>query len=914
MAEPDSAQRDRGRSFLSLIPITGVLAFALAVFFAIGMFSLGFADTWLDAVAALVSASIAELVFASVSRRRIEIFFPTSAITAALGICIFFRALSPWYFALAAVLAIGSKYVIRVRGRHLFNPSNFGILALAFLVPWACTIEFTQWGNDAVVLSLIVLAALLIALRAGVILTSVSFLVSYTVLLFVALGIDTDRAIAHHLGLLSPSLILFASFMITDPRTSPSGRGGRLFHGLTVALLYFSLEFMGVRYALFAASFLTTLLYAIERFFVPKLKERFAGGYICTSLFCAALFAALAFAAGSFSMPVMSTSLLLLGVESPSQATCVDPAFTVSKSGVQEGAETFGVAWGDYDGDGLDDLFVSNVSGETSRLYHNNGDGTFTDVTKTVGLPSLYSSSALFAHVFSNTPMDLVVSRLQSGPVGTLSKPVVFEYDPVTSKFEDVSERSGLSKTEPLLGTAYLSLADFDGKGQLDLLMTSSGAILNPVNLVDQPFVKASRDPFYEGARAEYLACGDSEVRSILSSHEEIFPDPLRNYATGTFLAATPAGEAPCLQFSSDLNLTPNLPGAGGVPAHILTRVLILPGQAELFENTGKSFERNADFSNTVAAIQNRSFVARTMYDQPFTYTSGRFFQPVSFDYNGDGKPDIFLTAGFGSDVLLKNDGNYRFSDVTATSGIGYYATGMGADVGDYNGDGLPDLIVTNVGRDYLFENRGDGTFVNHALDIPLGVDRIGWGVSFLDYDRDGKPDILIENGITTEYTADLLKKNGLVRPIFRLNELYRNTGNGFSDASTALCTPPANGKALAIADANEDGSLEAFLGTIGSGDTLLRSAPRNHFLEIRLQGAGKNPDAIGARVSVTAGTTTETEFVLAGRSFASENGKLLLFGLGTNLGPVHVSVQWPSGSITQKTTAQTDQIFDVRE
>lgn len=213
-----------------------------------------FGATYVDALAAVVTAILVELACANVQghlagKPRL-LYFPASAAAAGLGIALFFRALSPWYVALAAALAILSKYVIRIRGRYVFNPSNFAVVTLAVLLPMATTIDVTQWGSNPATFVVVALIGFLIAFVAGAIVTTLAFLASYCGLLLICLLLDPTLFATHHVGVLGPSLVLFASFMITDPKTSPQDFYGRIVHGITVALLYFAFESFGVNYGL----------------------------------------------------------------------------------------------------------------------------------------------------------------------------------------------------------------------------------------------------------------------------------------------------------------------------------------------------------------------------------------------------------------------------------------------------------------------------------------------------------------------------------------------------------------------------------------------------------------------------------------------------------------------------------------
>src|SRR3989338_9614998 len=200
-----------------------LLIIAQIFYITIGIPLLDFHLGWIEVVVAVLAAIMSEFAFASLCEKKKSFFVPKSAIAAGFGIAIFFRASSPVYFALASFLAIASKYLIPSpfeEGKHVFNPSNFGIVLLVFLFPIATTIEFTQWGNNPYLYVAITLISFFIAYRAGVLHTTLTFLASYLLILTISVSFKPDTFIPHHYGLLGPSLILFASFMITDPKSS----------------------------------------------------------------------------------------------------------------------------------------------------------------------------------------------------------------------------------------------------------------------------------------------------------------------------------------------------------------------------------------------------------------------------------------------------------------------------------------------------------------------------------------------------------------------------------------------------------------------------------------------------------------------------------------------------------------------
>lgn len=125
------------------------------------------------------------------------------------------------------------------------------------------------------------------------------------------------------------------------------------------------------------------------------------------------------------------------------------------------------------------------------------------------------------------------------------------------------------------------------------------------------------------------------------------------------------------------------------------------------------------------------------------------------FDYDNDGKPDIYLLNGStikaqngkekpAKSALYRNIGNWKFEDVTAKAGVANERWGMGVSIADYNNDGFADIFVSNYGVSRLYKNNGDGTFTDIAEKVGLAIK--GWytGASFGDYDKDGKLDLFI--------------------------------------------------------------------------------------------------------------------------------------------------------------------------
>ena len=294
-------------------------------------------------------------------------------------------------------------------------------------------------------------------------------------------------------------------------------------------------------------------------------------------------------------------------------------------------------------------------------------------------------------------------------------------------------------------------------------------------------------------------------------------------------------------------------------------------------------------------------------------------------DYDRDGKVDLFVANDSTLEFLYHNKGDGTFEEVgllsqVAVDGDGRTYAGMGVDFADYNNDGLPDIVVTNLAnqRYALYKNDGDGIF--SYVTIPSGLGQLsmphsGWGVRFLDFDNDGWKDLLIAQGHDLD-TVELTSPSILYRePMI----LARNTGTGFVDVSADsgnVFQQPLVGRGLAIGDIDNDGRVDAVV-TTNEGALLVlhnETSTSNHWLTLNLIGHQSNRDAIGAVVQVKTSAGLQVVTVSTGGSYLSSSDKRVHFGLGNDTKVVNIEIHWPSGIVQTLRDVPADQIMQVDE
>jgi enediyne biosynthesis protein E4 len=308
------------------------------------------------------------------------------------------------------------------------------------------------------------------------------------------------------------------------------------------------------------------------------------------------------------------------------------------------------------------------------------------------------------------------------------------------------------------------------------------------------------------------------------------------------------------------------------------------------------------------------------------TMLAGKSLGVAFADYDGDGRIDVYVANDSVPAFLLRNEGGGRFRDAALAAGVAYNGegaavAGMGADLADYDGDGRPDLFVTTLsGETYsLYRNRGDGAFTYATPESGIGEATLafsGWGTKFFDYDNDGHMDLFAAQGHvldTIELTSDHLKYR---QPPL----LLRGDGERFGSVGTGAGTAFRHswaGRGAAFGDLDDDGDTDVVVAACGQRPYVLRNdgGNRRHWLAIRTVGTRSNRDGIGCRVkTVTAAGLTQYHTVSTAGSYLSASDKRLLIGLGGDDRLRLVELRWPSGVVQRLEDVRADQLLTIKE
>jgi enediyne biosynthesis protein E4 len=470
-----------------------------------------------------------------------------------------------------------------------------------------------------------------------------------------------------------------------------------------------------------------------------------------------------------------------------------------------------GITIFDYNNDKLMDLFLMNgtylpgisddkgkvFKNSSNTLYKNNGNGTFTDVTKQSGLGGAYWSMAAGA-------VDLDRDGFQDLYLLNYG-PNIFYHNNGNGTFRDITGSLGLAGPDRLNGFVKWSIGvsfwDYNHDGRLDAMV-------------------------------------------------------------GNFLAFDPA------------YFTPSSPDLMPSPSEY-------KGQASLL------YEQQPDGKFTDVTKKMGLY-----------YPDSKCMGLTVFDYDGDGDADIFQANDHQLNFVFRND-NGKYKEVAVESGLAANSEGKGtgsmhASLGDADGDGLIDILVTDLDYGALYKNKGNGVYTD--ITLKSGIESLmagknSWGASFIDYDNDGDLDIVAANGNAEEM-------------ILQYPLLLENDGKGqFKSVGKdhgAYFSTKRSGRGLAISDIDNDGDEDVIVSHVDLPGipVLLRNdgGNMNHWLGISLMGKDGPAPAIAAKVTVTSGGKKQVFINQWTTSYLSNNDPRVHIGLGSQKQVDLLEIDWSDG------------------
>jgi Flp pilus assembly protein TadD/peroxiredoxin len=532
-----------------------------------------------------------------------------------------------------------------------------------------------------------------------------------------------------------------------------------------------------------------------------------------------------------------------------------------------------GLAVGDFDNDGFDDLYVCQPAGLPNRLYRNRGDGTFEDVTEQSGVAVLDDTAcALFADFDNRGVQDLLVV-CGGGPLLFLNQGNgKFSLKPDAFKF-----------ARPPQGTfTHAAIADYDRDGRLDIYFCLYSYYVG----LDQYHYPV---PYFDARNGPPNFLFHNEGNSTFTDRTDAAG---LNVENDRYSFACAWG---------DLN------GDGSPDLYVANDF----GRSNLYRNNG---------DGTFTAVSTEAGVE----------DAGAGMSASWFDFDNDGNQDIYVanmwsaagqrvseqTIFHGSDPeniralyrrhargnsLYQNQGNGKFQNVSDRSGVEMGRWAWSSDAWDFDHDGYPDLYIANG---YI------------SGPDPRDVASFFWRQVVGKSPQSSNPSSYYERGwnAINELVRSDSSWAGPERNVF-----YANNRDGtFSEISGAIGLDfPDDSRSFVLADLDHDGRLEVILkNRNGPQLRVLRNAMKDigHSIAFRLRGQKSNRDAIGTAVTVEAGSHRQTKYLQAGSGFLSQHTKELFFGVGKVESVVRATVRWPSGLSQTFENLPVDRRIEIQE
>ena len=348
-----------------------------------------------------------------------------------------------------------------------------------------------------------------------------------------------------------------------------------------------------------------------------------------------------------------------------------------------------------------------------------------------------------------------------------------------------------------------------------------------------------------------------------------------------------------------------------------------------LYHNNG-----NGTFTDTIDKVITREQEVEDLMTRskkkerrPSARSDGHGFGVVTVDVNNDGLIDIFVANDMNPNFLFLNHGDGTFDDVSEISGAafnkdGNAQSGMGVDAEDVDGDGLPELFVTNFANEYstLFQNFGNGIFFDSTPNFGLASDSmpwVKWGCALADFDNDGWLfDCFFVNG----HVDNNRRTTGQMVDYEEIPLLFRNDHGKRFRLATRDAGPYFDskhvGRGAAFGDIDNDGDIDIVVNHKDAAPAVLRNDSKsdNHWVRFALEGTKSNRDGIGAKLEVTAGERTIYRQRKGGYSMQATNDPRVTVGIGKAAEVKKVVIRWPSGVVQVLENLKVDQEHKVVE
>ncbi len=518
-----------------------------------------------------------------------------------------------------------------------------------------------------------------------------------------------------------------------------------------------------------------------------------------------------------------------------------------------------GVAAGDFDGDGFDDLYICQPAGLPNRLYRNRGDGTFEDVTEKAGVGVLdRTSCALFVDFLNRGRQDLLVV-CGSGPLLFLNNgDGTFALKRDAFKFARA----------PLGSFTHAAVADYDNDGRLDIYFCLYMYYLG----LEQYNYPA---PYYDARNGppNYL---------------------FHNEGDGTFTDATVSSGLHANNDRYSFACAWGDSNGDGLPDLFVANDF---GSSQLYRNNGDGTFKDASSEARIESVGAGMGCCWADFDNdghqdiyvPSMWEAAgqRVSQQPQFHANAPAEIRELYRRHARGNALYRNQGDGTFQNAGQTAGVEMGRWSWASDFWDWDHDGYSDLYVSNG---YLTCPQNDelaGFFWRQVVSkspedtTPLLAYERGWNA--------------INELVRGDHTW-----HGLARNVAFVN----NRDGTFSEASGILQLDfRDDARAFALADLDHDGRLELIVKN--------RNAPQLRLLHNQLEAIGSsisfclrgtrsNRDGIGAAITLELAGTTQTKYLQAGTGFLSQHTKELFFGLGSHEGTIQATIRWPSGSRQQ--------------